>query len=91
MSTGKKNFINIINYINKNKIPLSDEIKLNLTDLIIKWNQKNKSIDDYFEMKNNHTYLNEYMTELNEEIKILWNEYIINAMEFRTLLMAKIV
>lgn len=45
--------------------------KNNLRELILIWNKKNKTIDDYFEMKENHTPLKDFFNLGN--VKIIYN------------------
>ena len=45
MEDGKLEFKNIIILLNKNKITIPESIKPYLTDLIKKWNNKNKTLN----------------------------------------------
>ncbi len=89
MSDGKREFRNLINFINTNNIVIPDNIKPYLTNLIEKWNNEQKTTNDYFEMKNNHTQLGYYMiSSNNSELTELWNKYIDTAMTYRVQRMA---
>jgi len=82
---GKKEFTKFINYINKINLLMPDDIKSNLWDLINKWNKKNKIIDEYFEMKENHTNLNDFFNLIEPKTiqDELWLIYINKTMDYR--------
>ncbi len=82
MDSVKKDFINVINYINDNKIVIKDNnIKDNLKILIEKWrNYKNKDMDYFYNMKENHHYIN---GQFKGELDKLWMTYIRNGMDQR--------
>lgn len=83
----KKKFTKIVNYINGNNLKLSSDCKKNLKGLIQQWNKKDKNTDDYFDMKNFHTYITGELDELGGEIKELWDDYLMSGLTFRTKLM----
>ena len=60
MDDGKNEFYNLIVYLNKNKIDLTKTLGTYLSDLIKKWNNKNKTIRDYFEIKDIHPNIANY-------------------------------
>lgn len=82
MDSVKKDFINVINYINDNKIVIEDnDIKNNLKILIVKWrNYKDKDMDYFYDMKENHHYIN---GQFKGELDKLWMTYIRNGMNQR--------
>jgi len=71
MSDGKKEFSKIYNYVKKNKIKMSTDTKQNLNILHKKWHNKDKTIDDYKGMLENHRKISFDDTES----KKLWSEY----------------
>lgn len=84
MDDGKNEFYNLIVYLNKNKIDLTKTLGTYLSDLIKKWNNKNKTIRDYFEIKDIHPNIaNYFLSSSNQELKQLWITYIAKFMEFR--------
>lgn len=83
----KKKFIKIVKYINENNLNLSSNCKKNLKGLIQQWNKKDKNSDDYFDMKNFHTYITGELNEMGGEIKELWDDYLMSGLRFRTKLL----
>ena len=83
----KKKITNIIKYFNENNINISSDCKGNIKDLIKQLNKKDKNIDDYFDMKNNHTYITGELIEIGGEIKELWDDYLQWGCTFRCKLM----
>ena len=83
----RKKFIKIVNYINENNLKLSSDCKKNLKGLIKQWNKKDKNMEDYFDMKNFHTYIISELNELGGEIKELWDDYLMSGLTFRTKLL----
>ncbi len=82
---GKQEFIDVVNYINTNKIVVPKDIILHIQELTKKWNAKNKTLDDYFKMKENHTYITGFILydSKDQKLKELWDKYIEVAMNFR--------
>ena len=84
MDDGKNEFYNLIVYLNKNKIDLTKTLGTYLSDLIKKWNNRNKTIIDYFEIKDIHPNIaNYFLSSSNQELKQLWITYIAKFMDFR--------
>ena len=82
----KSQFINIINYINTNKIKLDLSLQINMIELIKLWrNNKNANIDYYFNMKNYHTYITGKF--INNELSNMWDQYLLDCLEFRVKLL----
>lgn len=89
MEDGKQEFKNLIIFINTNNVELPNDQRSYLSNLIEKWNNKNKTLEDYFNMKNNHSYLGHYMmSSNNSELSELWNKYIETTMSYRVKMMA---
>ena len=89
MEDGNQEFKNLINFINTNNVELPYNQKPYLANLIEKWNNKNKTTEDYFNMKNNHSYLGQYMmSPNNKELSELWDKYIGTAQIYRVKMMA---
>ena len=84
----KKKFTKVIKHLNiNNNGNFTNDCKGNIKDLIKKWNKKDKNIQDYFDMKNNHTYITGELDETGGEIKELWVDYLMSGLTFRTKLM----
>ena len=85
----KKTLINVINYINENKIDLKTDVKSNLKIVIGLWKQQKKedifNLDYYINMKNYHSFINGNIH--NEILNDKWNDYIQNICNFRIQLM----
>ena len=87
MDKVKKLFTKIIKYININKIKLDEKHSKELKELIIKWNKPNKTMNDYFDMKNNHTYLTKQLDKYSKELDDLWMVYLEAGLKERVTMM----
>jgi hypothetical protein len=87
---GNKEFDDVDNFINLNKIVLPTKIDDYYQDLKIKWKKINKTIDDYYNMKNNHSHIWGYLLTLpDKNINKLFQKYITTAMSYRVELLEK--
>lgn len=78
-SSGKKELILFIEYINKININLPYEVKDSLKQLINKWRKKNKTTDELFTIKINNNYISSFFENkrwFDGKILRLWNNYI---------------
>ena len=82
----KKKFKKFIIYINENKEinnSLSQEIKLNLKELIKLWkNTNDNDLYYFFNMKVYHSHINRQFN--TDFLNNMWDDYIISGLKFRT-------
>ena len=82
----KENLINVINYINNNKIELDIDCKTNIKLLIKLWKYKELTLSHLTMAKEYlHPYISDFIFNINNdcELKRLWREYLNNVMEYR--------
>ena len=82
----KQNLINVINYINNNKIELDIDCQTNLKLLIKLWKYKNLSLSHMTIAKDNlHPYISCFIFDIYNDCELmnLWREYLNNVMEYR--------
>lgn len=79
MTNGFGKLMIVIEYIEKHKIVLDVNVNTHLNCLITKWEKKEKNVNDYYAMKNNHTYI----FFKDEKLEELWTDYLISAMNYR--------
>ena len=83
MSETREQFTKIVKFINSNDFKLHKVHKQHIRELIIKWNKKDKTTQDYYDMKNNHMYLNGGLSKYSSELDEMWMEYIKLGMTMR--------
>ena len=82
----KENLINVINYINNNKIELDIDCKTNIKLLIKLWKYKELTLSHLTMAKEYlHPYISGFISNINKdcELKRLWREYLNDVMEYR--------
>ena len=82
----KENLINVINYINNNKIELDIDCKTNIKLLIKLWKYKELTLSHLTMAKEYlHPYISGFIFNINNdcELKRLWREYLNDVMEYR--------
>ena len=86
--SGKKEFSTFIKHCNENSVQLSANVKQAIKTLINRWNGKPKTLDDFMDMKEDHTIINTYFHDKESTASELWMKYIKTAIEYRVNLMA---
>jgi hypothetical protein len=82
----KENLINVINYINNNKIELDIDCRTNVKLLIKLWKYKELTLSHLTMAKEYlHPCISNFIFNINNDNKLinLWKEYLSNVMEYR--------
>jgi hypothetical protein len=84
--SGKREFCQFIEYVNQRNVILPIEFKTHITSLISRWRRRNKTIDDYFLIKNDNNNIQTLFNKYNihdERMKELWEQYINTTLSYR--------
>ncbi len=84
--SGKKELCQFIEYVNQRNVILPVEFKTHITSLISRWRRKNKTIDDYFHIKNDNNNIQSLFNKYNvcdERMKELWEDYMNTTLSYR--------
>lgn len=78
--SGYTSFHNIMKYIDENNIFIDYETRYNLQQLCVRWSIPNKTVNEYYGMKDNHQNIRPF-----KDIKLdeMWNVYLMEASMYR--------